>query len=73
MGGATQCRMIRIPLLKTEPDSVFFWSGRYINEAGESIGVIDDAARIAKSNGGNTLETLIELKGIEMSEWILFR
>ena len=57
------------PLLKTEPNGAFFWSGKYINEAGEAVGVMDDAARIAKSNGGNTLETMIEAKGIQMPEW----
>lgn len=30
---------------------------------------MDDAARIAKSKGGNTLETMIEAKGIQMPEW----
>lgn len=57
------------PLLKTEPNSAFFWSGRYVNEAGDVVGVMDDAARIAKSKGGNTLETLIDAKGIQMPEW----
>lgn len=43
------------PKLKTEPDTAFFWSGRT-----DGIGGAENAANIAKSRGGVTLESTIE-------------
>lgn len=52
------------PKLKTEPDTAFFWSGRT-----EGIGGAENAANIAKSRGGVTLESTIETQNIVMPEW----
>ena len=52
------------PLLKTEPDTAYFWSGRT-----DGIGGQDTAADIAKSRGGVTLETVVADKNIQMPEW----
>ena len=52
------------PKLKTQPDTAFFWSGRT-----DGIGGAENAANIAKSRGGVTLESTIEIKNIVMSEW----
>lgn len=52
------------PKLKTEPNTAFFWSGRT-----DGIGGADNAAAIAKSRGGVTLESTIEYKKIVMPEW----
>ena len=52
------------PKLKTEPNTAFFWSGRT-----DGIGGADNAAAIAKSRGGVTLESTIESKKIVMPEW----
>ena len=52
------------PKLKTEPDTAFFWSGRT-----DGIGGAENAANIAKSRGGVTLESTIETQNIVMPEW----
>ena len=52
------------PKLKTEPDTAFFWSGRT-----DGIGGAENAANIAKSRGGVTLESTIETQDIVMPEW----
>ena len=52
------------PLLKTKPDTAFFWSGRT-----DGIGGADVAADIATGKGGVTLETTIGSKNIKMPEW----
>lgn len=52
------------PKLKTEPDTAFFWSGRT-----DGIGGAENAANIAKSRGGVTLESTIEKQKIVMPEW----
>lgn len=52
------------PKLKTEPDTAFFWSGRT-----DGIGGAENAANIAKSRGGVTLESTIENQNIVMPEW----
>ncbi len=52
------------PLLKTEPNTAFFWSGRTKGVGGSEV-----AANVAKSKGGVTLETTIETKNIKMPEW----
>ena len=52
------------PKLKTEPDTAFFWSGRT-----DGIGGADNAANIAKSRGGVTLESTIASQNITMPEW----
>lgn len=52
------------PKLKTEPDTAFFWSGRT-----DGIGGADNAASIAKSRGGVTLESTIASQNITMPEW----
>ena len=52
------------PKLKTEPNTAFFWSGRT-----DGIGGADNAANIAKSRGGVTLESTIESQNIVMPEW----
>ena len=51
-------------LLKTAPDTAFFWSGRT-----NGIGGADRAAEIAKTKGGVTLESTIADKNIKMPEW----
>jgi len=51
-------------LLKTDPDTAFFWSGRT-----NGIGGADRAAEIAKTKGGVTLESTIFDKNIKMPEW----
>ena len=50
--------------VKTEPNTAFFWSGRTDGIGGQHI-----AADIAKSNGGTTLEMLIEARKIIMPKW----
>ena len=50
--------------VKTEPNTAFFWSGRTDGIGGQHI-----AADIAKSNGGTTLEMLIEARKIIMPTW----
>lgn len=52
------------PLLKTDPNTAFFWSGRTGGIGGQDI-----AASIAKSKGGVTLETTIADNGINMPKW----
>jgi len=52
------------PLLKTEPDTAFFWSGRT-----EGIGGAKIAARIAEKGNGTTLETLVGKNNIEMPKY----
>lgn len=52
------------PLLKTEPNTAFFWSGRT-----NGIGGADRTAEIAKAKGGVTLESTIADKNIQMPEW----
>ena len=52
------------PKLKTQPDTAFFWSGRT-----DGIGGAENAANIAKSRGGVTLESTIEIQNIVMPEW----
>ena len=51
-------------MLKTDPDTAFFWSGRT-----NGIGGADRAAEIAKTKGGVTLESTIFDKNIKMPEW----
>ena len=50
--------------LKTEPDTAYFWSGRT-----DGVGGAETAKNIAKSNGGVTLEYLIEKENIDIPEW----
>ena len=50
--------------LKTDPDTAFFWSGRT-----DGIGGMDVAKKIAKNNGGVTLESTIDDTNIVMPEW----
>jgi RHS repeat-associated protein len=59
-------RFIKRPthLMKTEPDTAFFWSGRT-----EGVGGMDTAANIAKTHGGTTLEMLIDKHKIQMPGW----
>lgn len=52
------------PKLKTAPDTAYFWSGRT-----DGVGGAENAAEIAKSKGGVTLETTIAEQKIEMPEW----
>ena len=52
------------PLLKTEPNTAFFWSGNT-----NGIGGKDRAFEIAKSKGGTTLEGIIAEQAIDMPEW----
>ncbi|MBM5720260.1 T7SS effector LXG polymorphic toxin [Listeria ivanovii] len=52
------------PLLKTNSDEAFFWSGRT-----NGIGGADAAEKIATSKNGVTLESTIKNKGIKMPEW----
>ena len=51
-------------MLKTDPDTAFFWSGRT-----NGIGGADRASEIAKTKGGVTLESTIFDKNIKMPEW----
>jgi len=51
-------------LVKTQPNTAFFWSGRT-----EGVGGMDSAAAIAKANGGTTLEMLLEEQKIKMPNW----
>jgi hypothetical protein len=48
--------------LKTEHNKAYFWSG--MGETGA-----ESAARIAKKNGGVTLESAIEAQGIRLPKW----
>ena len=50
--------------LKTDPDTVVFWSGVTTDEAGNVYGGQKKAAEIAKSKGGVTLEIVMEKNGI---------
>ena len=52
------------PKLKTNINTAFFWSGRTDGIGGEEV-----AKKIAKDNGGTTLELMIENNGIKMPEW----
>lgn len=52
------------PLLKTEPDTAYFWSGRT-----DGVGGQNTAAEIAKEHGGVTLESIIEDKDIQIPKW----
>ena len=51
-------------LLKTEPNTAFFWSGRTKGVGGDEV-----AAGIAKMREGTTLETLIGKNEIKMPEY----
>ncbi|OXM15556.1 hypothetical protein CGZ75_02115 [Paenibacillus herberti] len=51
-------------LLKTEPDTAFFWSGRTNGKGGADV-----AEEIARSNSGVTLESTIKDNSITMPEW----
>ncbi|URV23735.1 RHS repeat-associated core domain-containing protein [Burkholderia gladioli] len=51
-------------LMKTQPDTAFFWSGRT-----NGVGGMDPAAAIAKANGGTTLEMLLEQQKVKMPAW----
>jgi hypothetical protein len=48
----------------TSADEAFFWSGRTDGVGGEQV-----AREIAESQGGTTLERLVEIRGIKMPEW----
>ena len=52
------------PQVKTDPDTAYFWSGRT-----DGVGGAENAANIAKSRGGVTLESTIESNGVDMPEW----
>jgi len=52
------------PMLKTEPDTAFFWSGKT-----DGVGGAEVAGDIAKRKGGVTLESTIDSNGFEMPEW----
>lgn len=52
------------PLLKTNPNEAFFWSGRT-----NGIGGKEKALEIAQSKGGVTLEGLLDSKGVQMPLW----
>jgi RHS repeat-associated protein len=51
-------------LMKTQPGTAFFWSGRT-----NGLGGMDIAAEIAKARGGTTLEMLLEKENITMPSW----
>ena len=51
-------------LMKTEPNTAYFWSGRT-----EGVGGMDTAANFAKTHGGTTLEMLIDRQNIQMPVW----
>jgi len=53
-------------ILKTEPNSAFFWSGKTENIGGAVV-----AEQIAKSKSGTTLELLIKKKNVNIPEWNL--
>lgn len=53
-----------IPLMKTTPDTAFFWSGRTNGIGGELV-----AKDIASRNGGVTLEMMIEANHVNMPAW----
>ncbi|WP_392560313.1 hypothetical protein [Orbus mooreae] len=53
-------------ILKTEPNSAFFWSGKTDNIGGAVV-----AEQIAKSKSGTTLELLIKEKNVNIPEWNL--
>lgn len=55
---------IDLSLLKTEPNTAFFWSGKT-----NGVGGASRAAEVAKANGGTTLEALIDAKNIKMPKW----
>ncbi|MBZ2209931.1 hypothetical protein [Massilia soli] len=55
--------------VSTKPNTAFFWSGRSEDLAGNKVGGAERAAEIARDNKGITLETLIEERKIEMSNW----
>jgi hypothetical protein len=50
--------------LQTEPGTAFFWSGRTRGSGGK-----ERAAEVATGKGGETLEMLIEKRGIKMPDW----
>lgn len=52
------------PLLHTEPNKAFFWSGKT-----DGIGGAEIALQIAQERGGTTLEGLIEAHQIQMPLW----
>ncbi len=52
------------PLVKTEPNTAFFWSGK-----SNGVGGAEKALEIAQAKGGTTLEGMIDSKGIKMPEW----
>lgn len=55
--------------VSTEPDTAFFWSGRSRGPDGNVYGGADNAANVARAEGGTTLEMLIETRDIKMPAW----
>ncbi len=56
-------------LLKTDPDTAFFWSGTTTDNVNKQHGGEKDAAKIARKRGGVTLEMKLEEGGVIMPEW----
>jgi plasmid stabilization system protein ParE len=51
-------------LLKTAPNTAYFWSG-----STDGVGGADVAAEIAKDGGGVTLETTVQDNNVSIPEW----
>ena len=56
-------------LLKTDPNTAFFWSGTTTDKDGKEWGGADRAREIAEDMGGVTLEMVMEEKGIDPPAW----
>ena len=56
-------------LLKTDPNTAFFWSGTTTDKDGTEWGGADRAREIAEDMGGVTLEMVMDEKGIDPPTW----
>ena len=56
-------------LLKTDPNTAFFWSGTTTDKGGTEWGGADRAREIAEDMGGVTLEMVMEKNGIDPPTW----
>lgn len=56
-------------ILHTKPDGAFFWSGSVYDSDGNRVSVMDEAGEIAHANGRNTLEGLLDDKGVKLPGW----
>ena len=56
-------------ILATKEDGAFFWSGSVYDADGNRISVMDEAGEIAQNNGRNTLEGLLDDKGVKLPGW----